>query len=190
MTELYRSYSLQLTEQISGLDFLQLENFRNLIQESRDRNSSIYIFGNGGSGASASHIAGDFLKSLNIGQDKKLRILCLNDNAPALGAISNDLCYEDVFALQLQALLQPKDLVIGLSGSGNSENVVRAIQYANENQAISMACVGFEGGTVKKLAQHCIHVPIQDMEISEDIHMMIFHMIKKALLEAFNSDQY
>lgn len=166
--------------------FASAEKYRSIIlvllvksQKTFHRNSSIDIFGNGGSGASARHIAGDFLKSLNMGQDKKLRIL-FNDNAPALGAISKDLCYEDVFALQLQALFQPKDLVIGLSGSGNSENVIRAIQYANENKAISMACVGIEGGKVKNLAQHCIHVPVQDMEISEDIHMMIFHMIKKS----------
>lgn len=186
MIKLFQSYSELLIKHLAGLNLDQLDHFRNLILEATYRDNTIYIFGNGGSGASASHIAGDFLKSLNMDKRENLRIHCLNDNYPAIGAISNDLCYEDTFVFQLQALLRPNDLVIGLSGSGNSENVIRAIKFANENQAITMACVGFDGGVVKTLAQHCIHVPVQDMEISEDIHMMIFHMIKRALMNSQN----
>ncbi|MDZ7846824.1 MAG: SIS domain-containing protein [Owenweeksia sp.] len=112
----------------------------------------IYTMGNGGSGASASHAAGDFLKGASYGLKKRFRMLCLNDNLPALMAIANDIGYEDIFVEQLKNFIQKKDLVIGISGSGNSENVVRAIQLANDQGVTSIALTGFNGGKIASLA--------------------------------------
>ncbi|WP_425390960.1 SIS domain-containing protein [Ekhidna sp.] len=182
MENIYTSYIKKLTEQITKLDFQEIDRLRVLIDSTRSKGNTIYIFGNGGSGANSSHIAGDYLKSLNNGQKNRIRIICLNDNFPAIGAIANDIDYNDIFKNQLSALIKPGDLVIGLSGSGKSKNVVRALKCANQMSATTVGLVGFDGGEVLKIANLCLHIQIPDMEIVEDIHMMIFHMLKKSLL--------
>jgi D-sedoheptulose 7-phosphate isomerase len=142
---------------------------------------NIYTMGNGGSGASASHAAGDFLKGASYGLEKRFRMICLNDNIPALMAIANDIGYEDIFVEQLKNFLKPGDLVIGISGSGNSENVVRAIQLALDEGVKTIAMTGFNGGKISEMADISVQVPVQDMEVTEDIHMVIFNIIKKEM---------
>jgi D-sedoheptulose 7-phosphate isomerase len=137
--------------------------------------------GNGGSAATASHFVCDFNKGLSYGRERKYKFLCLNDNVPALMAYANDVGYDAVFVEQLKNFLQVGDLVIGISGSGNSANVVKAVEYANAHGAVTLALVGYDGGQLKRVAKHCVHVDIADMQIVEDLHMILDHMSMRVL---------
>ena len=174
-------YFNKVTETIANLDKQAVENLLEAFLECYNKENTIFIFGNGGSGATASHVAGDFVKGVSYGLDKRFKFICLNDNASALSAISNDLSYEDVFVEQLKNFVKKDDLVVGLSGSGNSVNVVKAFEYAKSKNAKTVALCGFSGGKIKQIADITVHVPIHDMEITEDLHLIIFHALKHML---------
>ena len=144
--------------------------------------------GNGGSGASASHAAGDFLKGASYGLEKRFRMICLNDNLPSMMAIANDIGWDSIFIEPLKNFLKPGDLVIGISGSGNSKNVVNALAYANKNSATTVAMSGFKGGEIAKSATINVHAPVMDMEVTEDIHMVIFNIVKKQMMARLMGD--
>ena len=167
---------------LNALDVDAINDAMNLIMETRERGSDVYVFGNGGSASTASHYAGDFNKGLSeaLGGEK-FRFQCLSDNIPAMMAIANDYCYEDIFIRQLQGKLRKGDVVIGISGSGNSENVVRAINYAKEIGAKSIGVTGYTGGKVKNLVDISLHADIDDMQIAEDIHMVFNHLMMSVL---------
>ena len=167
----------------------QLHQLMQLICDTQANNGSIYIFGNGGSGANASHIAGDYVKGASHGLQNKFRFICLNDNYTAFAAAANDIDYSDVFKVQLETYLQPQDLVIGLTGSGNSPNIVKALEYAQSVKVRNAVLCGFDGGVVKNLADFCLHVPIHNMEIIEDLHLSIFHMIKQQIIKMQQVEQ-
>jgi D-sedoheptulose 7-phosphate isomerase len=145
--------------------------------------------GNGGSGASASHAAGDFIKGASYGLEKRFKMICLNDNLPSMMAIANDIGWDDIFVEPLKNFLQPQDLVIGISGSGNSANVVKALEYANAQGATTVAMTGFKGGKIKEIASISVHVPVMDMEVTEDIHMVIFNIVKKEMMARLMGDK-
>jgi len=174
-------YFNKVTETIANLDKQAVENLLEAFLECYNKENTIFIFGNGGSGATASHVAGDFVKGVSYGLDKRFKFICLNDNASALSAISNDLSYEEVFVEQLKNFVKKDDLVVGLSGSGNSVNVVKAFEYAKSKNAKTVALCGFSGGKIKQIADITVHVPIHDMEITEDLHLIIFHALKHML---------
>ena len=111
------------------------------------------------------------------------KFICLNDNIPSMMAYGNDLSYGDIFLYPLQTYYNKKDVVIGISGSGNSENVVRAISWAKENEATTIGLTGYSGGKVKELCQYNVHVPVDDMQIAEDLHMVLDHCMMKILSE-------
>lgn len=138
--------------------------------------------GNGGSAANASHAAGDFLKGASFGLEKRFQIICLNDNTPSMMAIANDIGWDDIFIEPLRNLLKPNDIVIGISGSGNSKNILKAIHFANESNAKTIGMTGFNGGELKKISDLSIHSPAMDMEVAEDIHMAVFNMVKKEVM--------
>ena len=173
-----------IDEEISILESLNLEeidNVMHLLEAARNDGRRIYICGNGGSATTASHYVGDFNKGISYNQDIKYDIECLSDNVPMMMAIANDIGYEDVFVVPLKNKLRSGDIVIGISGSGNSENVVRAIEYANNHGGQTIGIVGYDGGKVKELAQHSIHVKINNMQIVEDVHMMLDHVMMYVL---------
>lgn len=169
-------------ETIDNLDQSAIEKTAQAFLDTYNKGGNIYTFGNGGSGASASHAAGDFLKGASFGLDKRFRMICLNDNLASMMAIANDIGYEDIFIEPLKNFIGPNDLVIGISGSGNSENVVRAISYAKEQSVKTVAMTGFNGGKIAKLADISLHAPVMDMEVTEDIHMIMFNVIKKEMM--------
>jgi D-sedoheptulose 7-phosphate isomerase len=150
----------------------------------------MYIFGNGGSAANASHIAGDFLKGISYGMEKRFKTHCLNDNIAGTTAITNDLSYDELFIEQLKTYLMPGDVVIGISGSGNSKNVVKAIKWAREQGATTIALTGYKGGRLKQVAEYILHAPVDDMEITEDIHTIIFHSIKQEINRRIKGERY
>ncbi|MDR2821093.1 MAG: SIS domain-containing protein, partial [Desulfovibrio sp.] len=165
------NYLVELQKQLAALDRGELVNFITLLAKAREKGRQVFIMGNGGNAATASHFACDFNKGLSYQREKKFKFICLNDNVPTLMAYANDVGYEAVFVEQLKNFLRPGDLVIGISGSGNSQNVVKAVEYANAGGAETVALVGYDGGRLKKAAQHCVHVDVADMQIVEDVHM-------------------
>lgn len=178
----YNSYIELLKSTLDQLEADQVEKAIQAFIRVHNEQGTIYIFGNGGSGASASHATGDFLKGASYGLDKRFKVICLNDNIPSLMAIANDISWDAIFVEQLKNFLGPKDLVIGISGSGNSKNVVEAMEYAKSKNVQTIAFCGFKGGRIKDIADISIHSKAMDMEIAEDIHMIVFNIIKKEMI--------
>jgi D-sedoheptulose 7-phosphate isomerase len=182
------NYFDRVSETLKLLDTEAITKFIEQLLIAREEEKNIFIFGNGGSAASASHVTGDFLKGISYNLNKRFRIRCLNDNISGMMAISNDLSYEEIFIEQLKAFLDKEDLVIGISGSGNSVNVVKAMDYARSKGAKTVAFCGYKGGKIKDISDLVIHAPIYDMEITEDIHIIIFHAIKQVLMKRLKGD--
>ena len=173
---------------LDALDPKALEALVEAFHTTYEKGGNIYTMGNGGSGASASHAAGDFLKGASYGLDKRFRMICLNDNLPSMMAIANDIGWESIFVEPLKNFLSPNDLVIGISGSGNSKNVVNALEYANAQGATTVAMSGFKGGKISEIATINVHAPVMDMEVTEDVHMVIFNIVKKQMMARLMGD--
>lgn len=164
-------------EIIQRLDVEKINAAMNLLDEAFEAEKTIYIFGNGGSAATASHYQNDFNKGVSEHTKKKFRFQCLNDNVATLMAIANDIGYEDVFRFQLDGHLREGDLVIAISGSGNSKNVLCAVEYAKAQGNKVIGITGYNGGILSSLCDCSLHVPVNSMQITEDIHMIFDHMI-------------
>jgi D-sedoheptulose 7-phosphate isomerase len=149
----------------------------NVLEHARLSGRRIFICGNGGSASTAAHFEGDFNKGVSYDQEIKYDFECLSDNVPMMMAIANDIGYDDIFVTPLKNKLKSGDVVIGISGSGNSENVVRAIRYANETGADTIAICGYSGGKIKELAKYNVHVNIDNMQIVEDMHLVLNHLM-------------
>ncbi len=173
---------------LDALDPKALDALVEAFHTTYEKGGNIYTMGNGGSGASASHAAGDFLKGASYGLDKRFRMICLNDNLPSMMAIANDIGWDSIFVEPLKNFLKPEDLVIGISGSGNSKNVVNALEYANAQGATTVAMSGFKGGKISEIATINVHAPVMDMEVTEDVHMVIFNIVKKQMMARLMGD--
>lgn len=162
---------------LKKLDISAINEAMNLIMEAYFAKKNIYIFGNGGSSATASHYQNDFNKGISEYVDTKFNFICLNDNVATLMAIANDIGFEEVFRFQLKNKLNPGDLVIAISGSGNSQNVINAVEYAKScgNKVIGLS--GYRGGKLKELADVSLHADVMSMQVTEDIHMIFDHLI-------------
>ncbi len=168
-------------ETLDAISKEDLNTLMNVLVDARESGKTIFIMGNGGSAATASHYVCDFNKGVSYGKEKMFKFICLNDNIPTMMAYANDLSYADVFVGPLKNFMQKGDVVIGISGSGNSENVVRAILYANENGGVSVGITGYSGGKVKQMCKYNVHVPVDDMQITEDLHIVLDHCMMKIL---------
>jgi D-sedoheptulose 7-phosphate isomerase len=140
---------------------------------------TVFLFGNGGSAALASHFACDLGKGTIPGSNgqKRFRVMALTDNLPLITAWANDDSYEQIFAQQLQNFLNPGDIAFAISGSGNSKNVLRALEVARASQACTIGLTGFQGGKMKGLCDYCIVVPSDNMQVIEDFHLSICHAL-------------
>jgi D-sedoheptulose 7-phosphate isomerase len=177
------AYFAKLKSTIDAMSRQEINDFLNILEGARDSDCTIFIMGNGGSSATASHYVCDFNKGMSYKQDRKFRFICLNDNVPTLTAYANDVGYDAVFVESLRNFLSPQDIVIGISGSGNSKNVLAAIEYANSVGAETVGLSGFDGGALKRIAKHNVHVPIDSMQITEDMHMVLDHLIYSILVK-------
>ena len=177
----FQVYSKTLTTVIQQLDYDKIEILCLNLIESIETNKNVFIFGNGGSAANAMHIANDFIYGISPNLGKALKINALPSNSSVVTCLANDLGYESVFLRQLNVLANKGDIVIALSGSGNSPNIIKALEWSNKNEMKTFAILGFDGGIAKTIAQNVIHVPIDDMQISEDLQLIICHMIMQAL---------
>jgi D-sedoheptulose 7-phosphate isomerase len=157
----------------------EVQGLIDLLMEARKNGRRIFIIGNGGSAATASHFCEDLGKCTLRSLDDPLRfkVISLTDNLPYVSAWANDNGYDLVFEQQLRNLGEPGDIVIGISASGNSPNIVRTIEYANAHGMITVGMSGFTGGRLRELASHSVHVPIPDYGMAENMHMIIVHLI-------------
>jgi D-sedoheptulose 7-phosphate isomerase len=171
----------------AALDALPLDAYEAILKaflDARARGACIFVMGNGGSAATASHLACDINKGVCCGAGPRFKVICLNDNIPTMLAYANDLSYQDVFAQQLANFITPADVVLGISGSGNSENVLRAAALAKESGALVIGLTGFGGGRLHALADIGLNVAINDMQIAEDVHLVVGHMLLRDLCAA------
>lgn len=183
MKEQIKNYFSLLAETINALDIDEIDVAVKAIKDAYEREATIYTMGNGGSSATASHFVCDFNKGICEKLDKKFNLICLSDNTPIITAIANDISYDDIFYFQLKNKLKKDDLIIAISGSGNSKNVIKAVEYAKEVGTKVVGVTGYSGGKLKELADYHMHVNIDDMQITEDIHMSFDHMMYRVLTD-------
>ena len=197
--EEYRNKEIEV---LKNLDLEEVNKAMNILENARKMGHRIFICGNGGSASTASHYAGDFNKGVNLGlagikghsfdRRSASEILreatiplydfeCLSDNIPFMLAEANDESYDEIFRCSLAIKMKKGDILIGISGSGNSKNVINAFDYAKQIGGTTIAIVGYDGGHMKEIADCSIHVKIDDMQISEDLHMFLDHMMMSVL---------
>lgn len=181
-------YLDRLKKVMDGFDLGVFDQMVRLILDAYAQSAHIFVMGNGGSGATASHLACDINKGCCIDLDQKFKMICLNDNMPTMLALANDISYEAVFEEQLKNFFNPGDLVIGISGSGNSKNVLRAIGYAAANGGRTMGWSGFGGGELAEMVDLAFVVNSNDMQQVEDAHMVVAHMIMQSVYAALHRD--
>ena len=176
---------------IEALDKKQISFFIDLLYKAYKEEKMVFVIGNGGSAANASHFAQDLAKGTrkNLEQVKRIKALSLTDNLPFITALGNDDGYETIFEQQLRTFANSGDILICISGSGNSPNIIRATNWANENKLITIGITGFDGGKLKKLSKYSVHVPMNDMYISESIHSIIFHYVLSELNKIFYTEK-
>lgn len=174
-----KDYADHLAELLKSLDFAKVAEFMTLVLSARERGSRIFFIGNGGSAATASHFANDFAIGTRC-PEKPFRAVSLTDNVAQLTAIGNDEGYEQLFVKQLEVLMEKGDIVVAISASGNSPNVVKALEYANAHGNHTVALTGFvTGGKIAEIARTVIHVKTRPAEYGpvEDVHMFIDHLM-------------
>lgn len=176
-----QSYTQKLAQLLGRLDFAALDAGVDVVEKSWRDGKQIIVLGNGGSSLTALHLVNDWNKSIFLSSGIPFRGRTLVDNVGLIMSYANDLAFEDIFAEQLKNILMPGDLVIALSGSGNSENVIRAVDYANAHGAITLGLCGYRGGRLKERAQQVIWVDADDMQLSEDVHFIFGHIVMQRL---------
>jgi D-sedoheptulose 7-phosphate isomerase len=173
-----REYVRYLSEVLASIDTAAIGAFAEALLDAREREATVYFIGNGGSAATASHFAND----LAIGtrsSGRPFRVVSLVDNVPMLTAVANDFGYAEIFLKQLQVLLRPGDVVVAISASGNSPNLLNAVEFANSIGATTIGLTGFDGGRLREIAHLGVHVPTPAGEYGpvEDAHMVLDHLV-------------
>ena len=176
-------YKHALLEAIDQIDISRVEQAIQWFREARDTSKNIFVCGNGGSSSTASHFTCDMVKGASYNRQSRFRIVALADSLATLTAYSNDVHYDAVFVEQLKNFAQPGDLLMCISGSGNSPNVLRAMEYANSIGCKTIALTGRDGGKLGPMAQLNIHVAAPHMGRIEDAHMVVCHMIAYKFME-------
>jgi len=186
--EFSQNYFNNLKIAIDCLDYKKIQKIAGLLADAYQKDSQIFICGNGGSATTASHFACDLakgtVKQLEDEQEKRIRVVSLTDNVANMTAIGNDLSYEDIFYQQLRNLVNENDIVIGISASGNSPNVIKAMQYAKRCKAITIGLLGFKtGGKLHDLVDYEITVQDNSYGRVEDVHLALTHLITAYLAD-------
>jgi len=174
-------YFDDLGQVLTRIDRAAVARLIERIRQARDRGATIYTLGNGGSAATASHLALDLAKNTRDPRRPAIKIFALTDNSGLITAWANDAHYDEVFAAQLDAVVERDDLIIAVSGSGNSANVLRAIQLGRASGADTFGITGFQGGRLAQSAHDCVVVPSENMQHIEDAHLAIVHAVMVAL---------
>lgn len=177
------NYLSEVERLLHSLEPSEIEPVTLALLEAWRNGRRVLFMGNGGSSSSVSHIVNDMQKNLQLETGRPLRSMCLTDCTPLMMAWANDTEWANIFAPQVECWVEPDDVVLGVSGSGNSENVIRGIEAANRMGAKTYGLAGYSGGKLKAVAQHCIVVPSDNMQRIEDVHMILLHILFTTLLE-------
>ena len=174
---------------LKKVDQKEVDALVDLLTEAYRNDRFIFIIGNGGSGANASHLCEDLGKGTlhDFEKQKRLKVMSLTDNTPYILAYGNDLGYDRVFVEQLKNFAQPGALLLSISGSGNSANVLKAVEWANANGLKTVGITGYDGGKLRKLCHLGVHVPSHNMGAVESVHLVIFHYLLDCLYERFKT---
>ena len=174
-----KDYLERVCLEIRSLDLEQVENVSRVIEDAYHAGRFVFIIGNGGSGANASHISEDLAKATlrDFEGQKRLKVLSLTDNTAGIMAWGNDEGYDRIFIEQLKNLASAGDVLLAISGSGNSPNILRAVEWANANGLTTVGITGFGGGKLKQINHHNLHAGVDDMGMVESLHMVAFHWI-------------
>ena len=177
------NYIDKVKEAMAKLDVSAIETLVDWLRETRDSGGTIFTMGNGGSSSTASHWVNDLVKGASFQRASKFKVICLSDSIATLTAYSNDVSYAEALVEPLKNFLSTNDLVIAISGSGESENVIRAVEYANSLGCRTVALTGRDGGRLGRIVNLEINVPEQNMGRIEDVHMMITHAVSWNFIE-------
>ena len=177
------SFMKRIGEELIKVNPAEIQKLSDLIWERYENNRFVFVIGNGGSGSNASHFCEDMGKGtldrkfFDDDSKKRLKVLSLTDNTPYILAWGNDEGVDRVFVEQLKNIASAGDLLVAISGSGNSPNILRAVDWCNAHGVDTFGCTGFDGGKLKSLARHNLHVPLDDMGIVETVHLAAFHWV-------------
>jgi D-sedoheptulose 7-phosphate isomerase len=177
-----RQYFSGVQQLLNHIPFDAVERVVETLMDANRSGQTVFICGNGGSAATATHFGCDLAKRPTVPGQPRFRVIALTDNNALMTAISNDISYDAVFAEQLIPLVRPGDVVIGISGSGNSPNVLNAMRVASEAGAVTIGFCGYDGGKLKPIVDIPVHVPSNVMAMVEDVHLMLEHAICERLL--------
>jgi D-sedoheptulose 7-phosphate isomerase len=188
--EFSRSYIAYLGEVIRSIDVRQVAALALTLQDARARGAAIFFIGNGGSAATACHFANDIAIG-TYAVEPPFRAISLCDNLATITAIANDFGYEQIFVRQLQVVARPGDVLVAISASGNSPNLLRALEYAGDHGIRTVALTAFDGGKMKTMADQVVHVPTEMKEYgpAEDAHMMLDHLIGAYLMRVVRAER-
>ena len=182
--EIKKYFDLYITN-LNNVNFNEVQLLIDSIYSAYQNKKTIFLIGNGGSAAKASHVAQDFSKGLiqdpNI--EHRVKAISLTDNVPFITALGNDEGYENIFSGQLRIFANDGDLLLAISGSGNSKNIIKAVEYAKAHNMKIIGVTGFDGGLLKRMSDISVHIPLNDMCMVESIHSMIFHYVVTHLKE-------
>jgi D-sedoheptulose 7-phosphate isomerase len=178
-----RTYFNELEQMLQAISLTHLEKVLAVLEQAYRSGHRIFIMGNGGSAATASHFALDLAKNTIVPGVPRLKAISLTDHVPLITAWSNDTAYEHVFAEQLENMIEPGDVVIGISASGNSQNVINALQLAKESHAATIGLLGARGGRIKNIVDVYILAPGHNIEQEEDAHLILAHVITRYMRE-------
>ena len=176
-------YLCKLKKTIDNINTADVEEVIDILKRARDEGRRIFVIGNGGSAAISSHFATDMAKGAYNEKKKNFVIHSLCDNVPFITALGNDYSIDDIFVGQLRAYFQPGDVVFAISSSGNSPNIIKAVEYANKNGGTTIGLCGFKGGKLKETAQKYVYVPYEHYGMVEDGHSIITHIIAYYFME-------
>jgi D-sedoheptulose 7-phosphate isomerase len=184
------SYFERLRATIDRIPLERIERVGEILFRAYENNKQVFVVGNGGSAATASHMACDLGKNTIGPNQRRFRILSLTDNTPLLSALANDVGYDHVFSEQLVNLIQPGDVLIVLTGSGRSPNILKAMRYARDRASTVIALLGFDGGSARELADELVLVPSDDYGLIEDLHMILNHVLVGYFRERLENEEY
>jgi D-sedoheptulose 7-phosphate isomerase len=175
----FTQYIQQVNTTLDSVSENEIEDFINFLLDAYYNDKFIFIIGNGGSAANASHLAQDLAKGTRLteNQEKRIKAISLTDNISFITAQGNDEGYESIFVQQLRSFARPGDYLVAISGSGNSPNIIKAVEWANNKGVKTIGITGFDGGKLRKIANHSVHVNLNEMCTAESIHSVIFHYI-------------
>ena len=181
-------YKADLIKAIKRVSVVSIDTMNYMLRRACRARNTVFIFGNGGSATTASHLMCDFQKGLFESTGKQFRVICLNDSVCTMSAWANDTDYSEVFANQIRAFARPNDIVIAISGSGNSPSIIKAVEAADKLECITWGWTGGTGGELVKAAQNSIIVKSDNMQIIQDVHLSIGHMIYIDLIKEKESE--